>query len=314
MTMLTAPPRDDLERSVAFDLVRADEGSDGLTLEGYAAVFNAATEIDSWEGTFSEKIAPGAFRKSVRERTPRLQFDHGRHPLIGSVPIGRFTSIKEDARGLYVEARLTDNWLVQPIRDAIAEGAIDGMSFRFSVVREEWRDNAGKLIKAEELPRLLWDAGDRGPLERTLKEVKIAEAGPVVWPAYEETSVSVRARDLASTIRGDVELRRDIRRSLAMDVPPGADDLADPKLRAEVACALVGTKTSGEPLQQHSPEPARTSDDAPPSGHSLDDDDAPPSDGHPSMTDTDDVKQLRSNIREVTGLMGTKLASITKDI
>src|SRR5690606_40475551 len=90
---------------------------------------------------------------------------------------------------LFVEARLTDNWLIQPIRDAISDGAVDGMSFRFDVVRDEWRDINGKLIKDDgELLALLYDPGERGPLQRTLIEVRVAELGPVVFPAYQERS------------------------------------------------------------------------------------------------------------------------------
>lgn len=197
MTDQREPVRTDLCRSVPFTTARSesDEPNDGRTLSGYAAVFNTPTRIDSWEGTFDEVIAPGAFRKSLKERTPRMQFDHGMHPLIGSIPIGRFTVLEEDSTGLRVEGRLTDNWLIQPVRDAIAEESIDGMSFRFSVIREEWTDNKGKKLSEAELFELLWDGGgERGPLQRTLKEVRMSEAGPVVWPAYEATSVGVRSQ------------------------------------------------------------------------------------------------------------------------
>jgi HK97 family phage prohead protease len=189
--------RADLCRSAAFTLTRAEsDEDDGLTIEGYGALFNSVTEINSWEGTFEEVIAPGAFKKSLRERTPIMQFDHGRHPLLGSVPMGRYTTVEEDARGLHVVGRLSDNWLVQPFRDAIADGGVSGMSFRFSVVREEWRDKDQKLIKEDELFDLLWRGpGDRGPLRRTLKEVRVSEVGPVVWPAYSDTEVGVRTRD-----------------------------------------------------------------------------------------------------------------------
>ena len=44
----------------------------------------------------------------------------------------------EDDRGLAVTARLSENWLIEPVRDAIAAGAVSGMSFRFTVVDEEW--------------------------------------------------------------------------------------------------------------------------------------------------------------------------------
>ena len=191
--------RADLCREARFELrATEDPSGDGLTIDGIAAVFDTPTRIDSWEGQFDESIAFGAFRKSVSERMPKLQFDHGHHPLIGSLPIGSWTSMREDrGAGLHAIGRLHDNWLVEPVRDAIAEGSVDGMSFRFSVVREEWRDTTGKVIRDDqELISLLWNPGDRGPLQRTLKEVKISEAGPVVWPAYQQTSVGVRSRTI----------------------------------------------------------------------------------------------------------------------
>lgn len=191
--------RDGLCRSVPFEQSRAteDEPNDGLTIEGYGAVFGAVTHIRGWEGDFEEEIAPGAFRKSLRDKTPIMQFDHGHHPLLGGLPLGRWNEAREDDHGLYVKGRVFDNWLTTPFRDAIAEQAVDGMSFRFSVVREEWRDNDGKVIKDDkELFELIYyGAGDRGPIRRTLKEVKTPEVGPVVWPAYKETSVGVRSGD-----------------------------------------------------------------------------------------------------------------------
>lgn len=195
MTDRRSPAREDLCRSAPFQLVRAtQDGTDGLTIEGYGAVFGSVTRISGWEGDFEEVIAPGAFRKSLRERTPRMQFDHGQHPLLGSLPLGRWTVAEEDERGLHLVGRLTDNWLVAPFRDAIRDGGVEGMSFRFAVVRDEWADVAGTRLRDHELADLLFNgAGDRGPLRRTLREVKASEAGPVVWPAYEDTAVGVRS-------------------------------------------------------------------------------------------------------------------------
>lgn len=216
-------PRDDLLRSVNFELIRADGDGDGRTLEGYAAVFGSRTRINSWEGDFDEVIAPGAFRKTLRERTPVLMFDHGQHPLIGSMPLGAIEKVREDDKGVYVLARLSDNWLIQPVRDAIAEGSITGMSFRFSVVREQW-DESTK-------PRPL----------RTLLEVKAPELGPVVFPAYRDTSVGVRAADIAR-------------------------HLGDPDFRADLARVLLGTATDAAGTAGTSEVAATT--DEPASGHS----------------------------------------------
>ncbi|MEE3066578.1 MAG: HK97 family phage prohead protease [Actinomycetota bacterium] len=211
---LKTPPRVDVCRSVPFTLTRdgeADGGGDGLTFEGYGAVFNSPTRIDSWEGTFDEQIAPGAFRKSLKERTPKFQFDHGRS-VLGTLPCGVIGDIHEDDQGLYVSARMAASWYWEPLREAISSGAVDGMSFRFSVVRDEWVDAAGKVIKTDaELHSLLWgEEPERLPLLRTLKEVKVAEVGPVVWPAYEGTSASLRSKaiDLEALQKGDPEQRK----------------------------------------------------------------------------------------------------------
>lgn len=179
-------------RSVEFRAADA-EGSDGRTMEGYAAVFDAPTEINSWEGRFTETVARGAFKKTLGERKPVLQFDHGNDSRVGSTPIGHFTDLREDDQGLYCQARLFDNPIVEPVRQAIEAGAVSGMSFRFKVNRDEWRDAQDKLVKPEELGRLLYDPGERGPLKRNIKEVQLFEAGPVVFPAYEQTSVGVRS-------------------------------------------------------------------------------------------------------------------------
>ncbi|MDQ4037826.1 MAG: HK97 family phage prohead protease [Actinomycetota bacterium] len=253
-----APARDDLCRSKPFELVRADDdGSDGLTLEGYGAVFDSPTQIDSWEGSFEEVLARGCFRKSLNERTPRMQFDHGYHPLIGSIPIGRITEIGEDQRGLHLVGRLSGNWLIEPVRDAIADGSVDGMSFRFSVVREEWRDKDGKPVKPDELWELLWNTGDRGPLKRTLKEVKVTEVGPVVWPAYENTTVDVRSKVTIDMARiGEPDQRSALARAVF---------LADAATRTTEPAAPE-TALSEPPDAPRSTEPAPTghpSDDAP---------------------------------------------------
>jgi len=202
------PPRTDVLRSAPFAIrSEADgESGDGLTLDGFAAVFNRETIIDSWEGRFKEQIAPGSMKRSFREAPPVIQFEHGRHPLIGSLPIAELTRIAEEADpdlapdgGAHVVGRLLDNWLIQPVRDAIANQSVNGMSFRFTVVREKWTDATGRQIRDEdELRQLLrrtWleDVPDEELLTRTLQELRVPELGPVVFPAYAETSVSVRS-------------------------------------------------------------------------------------------------------------------------
>lgn len=245
---VASPPREGLYRTTPFALRAADEirdDGDGLTLDGYAAVFNRETIIDSWEGRFREQIAPGAMKKSFRENSPRIQFDHGTHPLIGSIPI----AVPEDGYpreesdpalapdgGAHIIARLMDNWLVQPVRDAMAAEAINGMSFRFSVVREEWRDADGKKITDEDelLAQLRRSWFEEVPedelLLRTLRELKVPELGPVVWPAYGDTSVGVRSQTVTIDLSRltEPEEKNKLARAVLIADRAEADDEAPP--------------------------------------------------------------------------------------
>lgn len=256
-------PLDNLTRQVDFTLERADSTDDGLTLEGYAAVFDTPTTIDSFEGRFTEQIARGSFRKTLRERMPVLQFDHGKHPLVGSLPLGSIDTLREDGHGLFVRARLHDNWLVEPVRDAIKSGAISGMSFRFSVVREAWQEPA----KKNELP------------SRTITEAKLYELGPVVFPAYADTSVGVRAQELA----------------------------ADPDFRRELARALVAVTDLGDGDDRSDDEDRTSEPMREPDGGSIGEDAAspavaPPDDGHPAANLTLTMQRRLALLRPMEGL------------
>lgn len=209
-------------RSFQFELERTDgSNGDGLTFEGYAAVFNQPTRVDSlWEGEFDEVIKRGAFARSLAERAPKLMFEHGRHPLVGQMPLGVIQETREDAKGLFIRARLSDNWLIQPVRDAVRDGAVDGMSFRFTVPEggDHWKDRKDQVKL------------------RTLLDIDVPELGPVVFPAYEPTTASVRS--LVERL-DDVTGRPDARSAGGGDPDakpgngkaPSTDPLADPAVR-----------------------------------------------------------------------------------
>lgn len=200
----TRPPKAGV-REAPFKLRDTTGPNDGSTLDGYGAVFLSESVINGFEGRFREVIAPGSMARSFRERPPIVQFDHGQHNLIGSLPIAKLISAAEEIDpvlapngGAHIVARMLDDWLFSPIRAAIAAGAISGMSFRFEVIRESWNYASGEPIKDDmslirELERT-WDGSvpDEDLPLRTLRELKVPEIGPVTWPAYSETSVMVR--------------------------------------------------------------------------------------------------------------------------
>jgi HK97 family phage prohead protease len=156
---------------------------EGRTLTGHFAVFNRFTEINSWfEGRFLERIAPGAFlRTMVQDRGQmRILLNHGRDPALGSKPIAAIATLREDDFGAYYEAPLFDS-----VDALVVEGLRAGQygaSFRFQVLREE-------IVQEP-------DASDYNPTalpERTIKEAKVAEFGPVTWGAYSEATAGLRS-------------------------------------------------------------------------------------------------------------------------
>ena len=155
-------------------------GDDGNTLYGYLAVFNEDTRINNWEGDFTERIAPGAFNRTLERRGHRVKilYDHGLDPSVGNKPLGKPSELREDAKGLFVEVPLDDTSYNRDLKASLASGAIDGMSFRFSVPAggDEWDDSGDTPI-------------------RTLNEVILHEGGPVTFPAYEGASAGIRTSD-----------------------------------------------------------------------------------------------------------------------
>ncbi len=166
--------------------LRAED--DGNTLVGYAAKFDSPTLINSWEGRFIEQIAPGAFKKTLKERGDKIKvlFNHGQDPSIGERPLGKPSVIREDATGLYVEVPLDDTSYNKDLKASLASGAIDGMSFRFTVMRDEV------------------DETDADMPVRTISEARLYEFGPVTFAAYPTTEASLRSDPRFEDLRRQV--------------------------------------------------------------------------------------------------------------
>jgi hypothetical protein len=188
-------PRDDLIRMASHIELRADNG-DGRTLFGYASVFNSPTIINSWEGKFTEIVAPGAWKRTLRNNGDKVKilFNHGFDPSIGDKPLGRADVLKEDKTGLYVEVPMSRTTYNDDLIELLNDKALDGMSVRFTVLDERWTEpepNSKKL-----------------PV-RTILEAKLYELGPVTFPAFEATSAGVRSRTDFDTWRALDEPRRE---------------------------------------------------------------------------------------------------------
>lgn len=199
-TLLHDVPRDDLFRGLAGEPieVRADgDGAGATTLFGHFARFDSWNEIDSWfEGRFLERVAKGAYRKTMKEQRDRIrvQFDHGYDSYVGSAPLGPIDVLREEDFGPYYEVPLLDaeynTGRILPMLqgrtlDGRNLGSLLGASYRFRVTREEWVEpKKPSDLNPEKLP------------ERTIREVTLYEFGPVVFPADPGATAGARSVSL----------------------------------------------------------------------------------------------------------------------
>ena len=166
---------------------RDDDGDngDGRTLYGHFSVFDTWYEVNSvWEGNFLERIAPGAFTRTISERGDQVKalYDHGHDPTLGNKPLGPFKELKEDKVGGYYEIGLIDTDYNRDFIIPAARAGLLGASFRFRVRAEEWKDDPGV---SKENPK--------GVPERTITDTDLYELGPVTFPANAAANAALRS-------------------------------------------------------------------------------------------------------------------------
>ena len=120
-------------------------GEEGM-FEGYGSVFG---NVDS----YGDVVMPGAFARTIEERgagNVAMLWQHS-----GGEPIGVWTEMREDARGLFMRGSL--NMETQRGREAYAlmkQGAIKGLSIGFMVRGEEY-DNEAAVTRLTDID--LWE-------------------------------------------------------------------------------------------------------------------------------------------------------------
>jgi hypothetical protein len=150
------------------------------TFAGYASVFN---RVD----LAHDVIAPGAFAESIARRGTggvKLLFQHD-----ANQPIGVWTSLEENSRGLYARGRLMrDVARAREVHALMRAGALDGLSIGFRAVKSR-RDRASGV--------------------RRLEKVDLWEISIVTFPLLPEARVAtVKARPFAEAAPTEREFER----------------------------------------------------------------------------------------------------------
>ena len=157
--------------------VRAETGDDFIRITGRGAVFNKWYPVFG----FQERIAPGAFKKTLRENPDiRGMYNHNPDFLLGRTKSGTM-DVSEDTRGLNYEIRADPlDPQSQSVARKIARGDVDGSSIAMVVNKQEWKEKDGV------------------PTHRTVLETELIETGPVTMPASPTTTAKIaRAAQLS---------------------------------------------------------------------------------------------------------------------
>lgn len=216
-----------LRKNINLTDVQLKMDGDGAgRFSGYASVFGG---VDSYGDT----IVRGAFEHTLRTNgKPKMFLEHaafnGYAAGAAGLPIGKYTTVKEDDHGLYVEGELTlDMSLAKDVHAAMKHGTLDGLSI-------------GGLVKKGD-----YDETEGGRVIRRWS--RLMEISPVAFPADGAARVdmaSVKSADLSEAI-AELESVRDLERFLR-----DAGGLSKGAAAALVARAKLILVGEGEPVPQ----------------------------------------------------------------
>ncbi|MDW3568249.1 HK97 family phage prohead protease [Enterobacter asburiae] len=169
----------EIVKTLSFDETEikfTGDGKQGI-FEGYASVFNN-TDSDG------DIILPGAFKNALANQTRKVAmfFNHKTWEL----PVGKWDSLEEDQKGLYVRGQLTPGHSgATDLKAAMQHGTVEGMSVGFSVAKDDYT-----II----------------PTGRIFKNVQaLREISVCTFPANEQAGIAaMKSVDGIETIR-DVE-------------------------------------------------------------------------------------------------------------
>jgi len=142
------------------------------TFQGYGSIFG---NVDQG----GDVVAKGAFKASLadwkaKSKLPKMLLQHGGMfgPAEDGIPVGKYTHMEEDTKGLYVEGELfaLDTQKGKYIYEGIKSGALDGLSIGYIAKDVSYGKEPGE-------PR------------RTLKKVDLIEVSIVTFPMNKSASI-----------------------------------------------------------------------------------------------------------------------------
>ena len=168
-----------------FNVTRQEEKPDEMIIEGYFVLFENETEL--FEGVH-EIISRGAFDNTLNNDI-RALWNHNTQYVLGRNKSNSL-ELKTDEKGLYATIRLPKTQYAQDLYELVKRGDVDQCSFGFNIVGED----------VEELAS--------GGLRWRINQADLHEVSVVTFPAYENTSVQARAKQVEQLKEHKLEQRK----------------------------------------------------------------------------------------------------------
>lgn len=167
-------------------LDNTQETTDSKIISGYFVVFNSETEL--YQGVY-EEVAPEAF-DSVDFSDVKALVDHDTAKVLGRTK-ARTLSLSVDDKGLYGEITVNENdQEAMNLYSRVVRGDVDQCSFGFEILNEEMIQNSDGTVKF------------------IIKSLKLYEVSVVTFPAYQDTAVEARSKQIKEAHERTLQARK----------------------------------------------------------------------------------------------------------
>ena len=172
-------------RTASTEFKTRNDGDD-LYIEGYFAVFNSDYNLGYG---MSESIAPGAFT-DTRADDIRALVNHDTTLVLGRTS-AHTLEVTQDERGLWGKVKINPNDQdAMNLYARVQRGDVSQCSIGFDILDEETE------YRGEDVH---W----------TIRQIKLYEVSACTFPAYEETAISARMRDVEELKKRSLEAWRE---------------------------------------------------------------------------------------------------------
>lgn len=167
-------------------LDNTQETTDSKIISGYFVVFNSETEL--YQGVY-EEVAPEAF-DSVDFSDVKALVDHDTAKVLGRTKASTL-SLSVDDKGLYGEITVNENdQEAMNLYSRVIRGDVDQCSFGFKILNEEMIQNSDGTVKF------------------IIKSLKLYEVSVVTFPAYQDTAVEARSKQIKEAHERTLQARK----------------------------------------------------------------------------------------------------------